>query len=144
MRLGCKQFYRFKIKLHLLYFLNRWNYIHHHQNLLELIYLYFSPSLHQKVVVSVLKVFRCYNNIINRSCGCCYFCLLHFCLLPKPGDRSNFNTHKTCWKCCYNNERPTGQKQRLFDGRTVENKGKIIVVVLCILILHYNMYYFAL
>ena len=24
---------------------------------------------------------------------------------------SNFNTHKTCWKCCYNNKRPTGQKQ---------------------------------
>ena len=29
----------------------------------------------------------------------------------KPGDRNNFNTHKTCWKCCYNNVRPTGQKQ---------------------------------
>ena len=33
------------------------------------------------------------------------------CQLPKPGDKCNFNTHKTCWKCCYNNERPTGQKQ---------------------------------
>ena len=27
----------------------------------------------------------------------------------------------------YNNERPTGQKQQLFDGRTVENKGKLIL-----------------
>ena len=27
---------------------------------------------------------------------------------------------------CYNNERPTGQKQ-LLDGRTVENKGKLIL-----------------
>ena len=47
--------------------------------------------------------------------------------MPKPGDRSNFNTHKTCWKCCYNNERPTGQKQ-LLDGRTVEHKGKLIII----------------
>ena len=23
----------------------------------------------------------------------------------------SFNTHKTCWKCCYNNESPTRQKQ---------------------------------
>ena len=40
-------------------------------------------------------------------------------------DRSNFNTHKTCLKCCINNERPTGQKQQLLDGRTVENKDKL-------------------
>ena len=25
-------------------------------------------------------------------------------------------------------ERPTGQKQQLFDGKTVENKGKLIVL----------------
>ena len=49
------------------------------------------------------------------------------CQLPKPGDRSNFNTHKTSWKCCNNNERPTGQKQQLLDGRTVEYKGKLIL-----------------
>ena len=43
---------------------------------LELIYLYFTPSFHLTVVVSVLYVFRCYNNINNRSCGCwSYFCL---------------------------------------------------------------------
>ena len=48
--------------------------------------------------------------------------------LPKPGDRSNFNTHKTRWKCFINNERPTGQKKKqLLDGRTVENKGKLIL-----------------
>ena len=41
--------------------------------------------------VSVLQAFRCYNNIINRSCGC----LNSNCQLPKPGDRSDFNTHKT-------------------------------------------------
>ena len=28
-----------------------------------------------------------------------------------------------------NNKRPTGQKQQLFDGRTVENKGKLILIV---------------
>ena len=43
----------------------------------ELIYLYFPPSFHQTIVVSVLYAFRCYNNIINRSCVCwSYFCLL--------------------------------------------------------------------
>ena len=26
-----------------------------------------------------------------------------------------------------NNERPTAQKQQLFDGETVENKGKLIL-----------------
>ena len=41
--------------------------------------------------------------------------------------RRNFNTHKTSWKCCINNERPTGQKQ-LLGGRTVENKGKLILI----------------
>ena len=40
---------------------------------------------------------------------------------------SNFNTQKTCGKCCINNERPTGQKQQLLDGRTVKNKGKLIL-----------------
>jgi len=37
---------------------------------LELIYLYFPPSFHQITIVSVLEAFRCYNNIINRSCRC--------------------------------------------------------------------------
>ena len=32
------------------------------------------------------------------------------CQLPKPGGRRNFYTHKTHWKCCINNERPTGKK----------------------------------
>ena len=45
--------------------------------------------------------------IFNRSCGCWSY----FCLLTWAVDRSNFNIHKTCWKCCYNNEGPTGQKQ---------------------------------
>ena len=49
------------------------------------------------------------------------------CQLPKLGDRSNFNTHKTCWKCCINNERPTEQKQQLLDRTTVKNKGKLIL-----------------
>ena len=50
--------------------------------------------------------------------------------LPKPEDRSNFNPHKTRWKCCINNERPTWQKQQLLDGRTVENKGKLILTAI--------------
>ena len=29
---------------------------------------------------------------------------------------------------CYNNGRPTGQKQLLFDGKMVENKGKLILI----------------
>ena len=87
---------------------------------LELIYLYFPPSFHLRVVVSALYASRCYNNIFNRSCGCWRS------QLPKPGDRSKFNTPKTCWKC-YNNERPTGQKQQLLDGRMLENKGKLIL-----------------
>ena len=44
---------------------------------------------------------------VSIFCPCSVLC----CQLPKSGDRSNFNTHKTCWKCSYNNERPTGQKQ---------------------------------
>ena len=49
------------------------------------------------------------------------------CQLPKPGDRSNFSTHKTCWWWCYNNEKKsTGQKQ-LLHVRTVKNKGKLIL-----------------
>ena len=27
----------------------------------------------------------------------------------------------------YSNERPTGQKQQLLEGRTVENKGELIL-----------------
>ena len=30
--------------------------------------------------------------------------------LPKQGDRSNLYIHKACWKCCINNEMPTGKK----------------------------------
>ena len=41
--------------------------------------------------------------------------------------QNNFNTHKTCWKCCINKERPTGQKQQLLDWTAVENKGKLIL-----------------
>jgi hypothetical protein len=68
---------------------------------LELIYLHSPPSFYPTVVVSVLYSFRYYNNIFNRPYG--------------------------CWKCFYNNERPTGQKQQLLDRRTVENKGKLIL-----------------
>jgi hypothetical protein len=39
---------------------------------------------------------------------------------------TSVSSDNACWKCFYNNERPTGQKQQLFDGRTVENKGKKI------------------
>ena len=32
------------------------------------------------------------------------------CQLSKLGDRNKFNTHNNCWKCCIDNERPTGKK----------------------------------
>jgi hypothetical protein len=48
-------------------------------------------------------------------------------VLPSNSCCLYFNTHKTCWKFCINNERPTGQKQQLLNGRTVENKGKLIL-----------------
>ena len=48
------------------------------------------------------------------------------CQLPKSGDRKNFNTHKTCRKCCYNNERLQDRNNLLLDGRTMESKGKLI------------------
>ena len=40
-----------------------------------------------------------------------------------------YRFQKTRSKCCINNERPTGQKQQLLDGRTVENKGKLLKFV---------------
>ena len=48
------------------------------------------------------------------------------CQLPKPGDRSNFNIHKICLKCCYSNERPTGQKHTYIRWDDGGNKGKTI------------------
>ena len=42
--------------------------------------------------------------------------------LPKPGDRRNFNTHKTYSKCCINNERPTERNTQVLDGTTVKNR----------------------
>ena len=41
----------------------------------------------------------------------------------------------------YKNERPTGQKQQLFDGRTLENKGKLILTNGKVEILNYNNLY---
>ena len=59
-------------------------------------------------------------------------------------ETSNFNTHKTCWKCCYNNESPTAHKQQLLDGRTVENKGKLILIcMLCFVSMPHGMSAFS-
>ena len=44
------------------------------------------------------------------------------CILPKPGDRSNFNTHKTCWKFRINDERPTEKKHNSWMGRRWKNR----------------------
>ena len=44
------------------------------------------------------------------------------CQQPKPGDRRNLNTHKTCWKCCINNESPTGKK---YTNVGWDDRGKI-------------------
>ena len=47
------------------------------------------------------------------------------CLMPKPGDRRNFNTHEICWKCCINNER----KEKCWMGRRWKNRwnNKLII-----------------
>ena len=42
------------------------------------------------------------------------------CQQPKPGDRRNSISYKTCWKCRANDERPTGKKTQLLSGTTVE------------------------
>ena len=42
--------------------------------------------------------------------------------LPKPGNRRNFNTHKTCWKYGINDKRLTGKKHTTFgwdDGEKI-------------------------
>ena len=52
------------------------------------------------------------------------------CQLAKPGDRRNFNTLKTCLKCCVNDERPTGKKNTTDewdDGGKIGNKNKLIL-----------------
>ena len=51
------------------------------------------------------------------------------CQLPKPGDRGNFNTHKTCWECRNNDERPTEKKNTNieWDDGEKSNKGKLIL-----------------
>ena len=46
----------------------------------------------------------------------------------KPGDRRNFNTHKTCWKCRINNESPTGKKHTTV-GRNDGGKIGIIIII---------------
>ena len=48
------------------------------------------------------------------------------CQLPKLGDRRNSNTHKTCWKCCINNERPTEKKHTNVVWDDGVKIGKII------------------
>jgi len=48
------------------------------------------------------------------------------CQLPKSGDRSNFNTHKTRLKCCINDERPTGKKHKTVGWDEGGKIGKII------------------
>ena len=44
----------------------------------------------------------------------------------KTGDRRNFNTHKTCWKCI-NDERPTEKKHTTVGWDDSGNIGKIII-----------------
>ena len=67
--------------------------------------------------VSVLLAFRCYNNIINRSCGCrSHFGLLAWASTPtRPVDNVVITTK--------------GLQDRnihMLDGTTVENKGKCV------------------
>ena len=54
-----------------------------------------------------------------------------FCTDGKISVRINLLSFSTVLpsNSCYNNKRPTGQKQQMFNGRTVENKGKLILSV---------------
>ena len=45
---------------------------------------------------------------------------------PKPGDRRNFNTHKTRWKCRIKDKRPTGKKHTTVGWDNGGKIGKII------------------
>ena len=66
------------------------------QYLLGLIYFnYFSPSSHLTLVFLSCRPFVV-NTTFSRGLE-----------VSGIGDRRNF---KTCWKCCINNERPTGKK----------------------------------
>ena len=87
-----------------------------------LFYLYFPPSSHPKFVcffpVGLLLLIKQFQQILWE------LKLLLFlglgsdlnsnCQLPKSGDRRNFNSYNNCWKCCINNERPTGKKHTNF------------------------------
>ena len=67
-----------------------------------LFYLYFPPSFHLTVVcfcpVGLSLLIQHFQQVLR---------VLKLLLSPGLG---SFNTHKTCRKCCINNERPTGQK----------------------------------
>ena len=65
--------------------------------------------------------------------NCCYFCPLGLSFLIQHltgfvGVVTEVTSTSTrpIEKCCINNERPTEQKQLLLDGKTVENKSKLI------------------
>ena len=88
---------------------------------LELInyFTYFSPSSHPTLVcffpVGLLLLIQHFQQVLW---------VLKFLLSP--------GTHKTCWKCCINNKRPTGKKHTSVGWEDGEKIGKN------------NMYYFAL
>ena len=49
--------------------------------------------------------------------------------LPKPGDRRNFNTHKTRWECCINDVRPTRKKQNCWMGLWKNRKNNKLILI---------------
>jgi hypothetical protein len=46
--------------------------------------------------------------------------------MTKPGDRSKFNSHNTCCKCCINNEKPSEKKHTNVGWDDGGKIGKII------------------
>ena len=70
--------------------------------------------------VGLLSLIRHFQRVLR---------VLKFFLSPdwdKPGDRRNFNTHKTCLKCI-NDERPTGKKHTNVGWDDSGKIGKIII-----------------
>ena len=74
--------------------------IWHFQQVLWVLKFLLSPTMPVENFVLTTKRLQERNTQLNSNCQ-----------LPKPGNRRNFNTHKTRWKCCINNERPTGKRQ---------------------------------
>ena len=52
--------------------------------------------------------------------------LIYYFTWPKPRDRRNFSSHKTCYKCCINDKKSTGKKHTTVGWDDGGKIGKII------------------